>query len=364
MLQFIGQHFYLFLVDLVRLCLWLTILVVIFVPLERLFAAHPQKILRQEIGADLGYYFLSSLLPALLLSAPLGVLAWAVYRTVPGSLHAATAALPLWARALAGLVAGEIGYYGYHRLSHQVPFLWRFHSIHHSATQIDFLVNTRAHPVDMVLSKFSGLVPIYVLGLGGPLGAAGSTVPMVAALTGTVWGFFIHANLRWRLGPLEWLMSTPAFHHWHHTLAGPTNRNYASMLPWLDRIFGTHYLPREGWPAAYGIEAKLPCSLAGQLAYPLYARPAAPGPQKAAKQPPRLDVDAATTQRKSPRSQSPPRGKNAARTAASSVKPEPRKDKLRNVQQRETRDEQENQLAEANRRRRPLRRRAGHQRRG
>jgi sterol desaturase/sphingolipid hydroxylase (fatty acid hydroxylase superfamily) len=298
MLQSIVQHFYSFTIDLVRLCLWLTILIVIFIPLERLFAAHPQKILRKGIGADLGYYFLSSLLPALLLSAPLGVLAWAVYRTVPGSLHAATAALPLWARALAGLVAGEIGYYGYHRLSHQVPFLWRFHSIHHSATQIDFLVSSRAHPVDIVLSKFSGLVPIYVLGLGGPLGAAGSTVPIVAALTGTVWGFFIHANLHWRLGPLEWLMTTPAFHHWHHTLAGPTNRNYASMLPCLDWIFGTHYLPREDWPTAYGIAAKLPDSLTGQLAYPLYAQPGMPGPPKAVEQPARLGIFAAGQQRR------------------------------------------------------------------
>jgi hypothetical protein len=63
--------------------------------------------------------------------------------------------------------------------------------------------------------------------------------------------------------------STPAFHHWHHALTGPINRNFASTLPWLDRIFGTHYLPRTEWPAAYGIEAKLPDSPGGQLAYPL-----------------------------------------------------------------------------------------------
>lgn len=361
--QFVGQYFYSFLTDVVRLCLWLAILVVIFVPLERLFAAHPQKILRNGIGADLGYYFLSSLLPALLLSAPLGVLGWAVYRTVPDGLHAATATLPLWARAFAGLVAGEIGYYGYHRLSHEVPFLWRFHSIHHSATQIDFLANTRAHPVDMVLSKFFGLVPIYVLGLGGPLGAAGSAVPIAAALTGTVWGFFIHANLRWRFGPLEWLVSTPGFHHWHHTLAGPTNRNYASMLPCLDWIFGTHYLPRKDWPAAYGIEAKLPASLASQLAYPIHARPALPGPLKSVAQPVRLPVGAATAQHKSPHSRSSSRGKNAAHTATTSGKSDPRKDKFRNAQQREAGNEQENRMVETTRRRRPLRRGAGHQRR-
>ena len=287
------------LIDIGRVCVWLAILVVIFVPLERLFAIHPQKVLRKGIGTDLAYYFLSSLLPGLLLAAPLGILAWAVNRSIPGSIHAATAALPLWGRALAALVTGEIGYYWYHRLSHEIPFLWQFHSIHHSATQIDFLVNSRAHPVDMVFGRFSGLLPIYVLGLGGPLGSAGIAVPIVVALTGTLWGFFIHANLRWRLGPMEWLISTPAFHHWHHTLDEPKNRNYASMLPWLDRIFGTHYLPRDEWPEGYGIDVKLPDSLAGQLAYPLHARTAAPSRPAAPEQPSGLGIDAAAMQRKS-----------------------------------------------------------------
>jgi sterol desaturase/sphingolipid hydroxylase (fatty acid hydroxylase superfamily) len=267
-MQLFGPRFYPFLIDLFRLSLWLTILVAIFVPLERLFAAHPQKVLRKGIGVDLVYFFLSGLLPAVLLSVPLGLLGWAVHHAIPGSFLAATGALPLWERALAGLVAGEIGYYWGHRLSHEIPFLWRFHSIHHSAPEVDFLVNSRAHPIDMVFGRFCGLVPIYVLGLGGPIGPTGSVVPVLVTMVGMLWGFFIHANVRWRFGPLEWLISTPAFHHWHHTLDGPINRNYSSTLPWLDRIFGTLYLPRGEWPEAYGIKAKLPDSLVGQLIYP------------------------------------------------------------------------------------------------
>ncbi|APW59307.1 sterol desaturase family protein [Paludisphaera borealis] len=281
MSQLMGPQLHAFLIDVFRLSLWLTILVVIFVPLERLFAAHPQKIFRKGIATDLGYYFLSSLVPALLLSVPVGLLAWAVHRAVPGGVLATAAALPLWARALAGLVAGEVGYYWGHRWSHEIPYLWRFHSIHHSAEEVDFLVNTRAHPVDMVFGRFCGLVPIYVLGLGSPASPAGSAAPVVATLIGTVWGFFIHANVRWRFGPLEWLISTPAFHHWHHTTT-PVNRNYASTLPWLDRIFGTHYLPRKEWPAAYGIKAKLPDTLVGQLAYPLRAETPTINPPEAA----------------------------------------------------------------------------------
>ncbi|HVU89549.1 MAG TPA: sterol desaturase family protein [Pirellulales bacterium] len=101
----------------------------------------------------------------------------------------------------------------------------------------------------------------------------GTVLPVVVTLIGTVWGFFIHANLRWRFGPLEYLVATPAFHHWHHTRSKPINRNYSAVMPWLDRLFGTYYLPDNQWPTEYGIKAKLPESLVGQLIYPLVAPP-------------------------------------------------------------------------------------------
>jgi len=259
------------LLNLLRLSLWLAILVVVFVPLERLFAVQPSRFLRKGLALDLAYYFLNSLLPAALLSVPAALLAWSVRHLLPATLIAFTAALPFFARALAALVAGEIGYYWGHRLSHEIPFLWRFHAVHHSAEAIDFLVNTRAHPLDMVFSRFCGLVPMYLLGLAGPTRASGgSALPVGIILVGTLWGFFVHANVRWRLGGLEWFLSTPMFHHWHHTRTGLIDHNYASMLPWIDRLFGTHILPKE-WPEAYGIEATMPDTLLEQLAYPLLA---------------------------------------------------------------------------------------------
>lgn len=267
------QHLQAVLIDVVRLCLWLLILAVIFLPLERLFALHPQKIFRKAIAVDLGYYFLSSLLPGVVLAVPLALVAWGAHRVVPHGLQATIATWPLGLRTLAGLVVGETGFYWGHRWTHEIPVLWRFHSIHHSARQLDFMVNTRAHPVDLVFVRLCGLVPLYILGLASPLTASGSLVPVLIVLAATLWGFVIHANLRWRLGPLEWLVSTPAFHHWHHTLSQPRDRNYASMLPWMDRIFGTHHLPRNQWPSAYGIEATMPGSLAGQLLSPLRPQP-------------------------------------------------------------------------------------------
>lgn len=175
------EHF-IWLIDFLRASLWLVALVVIFVPLERLFAARPQKVLWKGIAVDLGYYFLSSLLPAIMLSAPIGLLAWVIRSFVPPAIHETTAGWPFWARVL----AGEIGYYWGHRWCHEVPALWQFHSIHHSAEEGDFLVNTGAHPIDFVFGRFCSLVPIDVLGLGGPYGgAAGSQVPIVVILIGT-----------------------------------------------------------------------------------------------------------------------------------------------------------------------------------
>ncbi len=249
------------LINIVRLSIWLLLLAVIFVPLERLFALHPAKVWRRGIWIDVGLYFLSSLLPALILSIPLAALATAVHKLMPGAFLDSVAALPFGVRLLAAFVVGEIGFYWGHRWTHEIPLLWRFHSVHHEPEHIDWLVNTRAHPIDMVFTRLCGMVPLYVLGLGGPgSGVAGpeSVVPALVVIVATMWGFFIHANVNWRFGPFEWLLATPAFHHWHHVVAGPINRNYASMLPALDRVFGTHHLPRNEWPAAYGIDANAP----------------------------------------------------------------------------------------------------------
>ena len=66
-------------------------------------------------------------------------------------------------------MVGEVGYYWGHRWTHEVPFLWRFHSIDHSAEQIDRLVNTRAHPLDIVFVRVCSFVPMIALRLAQPM---------------------------------------------------------------------------------------------------------------------------------------------------------------------------------------------------
>jgi sterol desaturase/sphingolipid hydroxylase (fatty acid hydroxylase superfamily) len=261
-------------IDLFRLCIWLALLMAVFVPLERACALRRQKVFRKAFSTDLAYYFLSGILPNLLLVVPLTAIAGAMHHFVPSRLYLSVAAVPLWMRLPAAMVVGEVGVYWGHRWSHEIPLLWRFHAIHHSAEEIDWLVNVRAHPVDLIFTRLCGFVPMYVLGLAQPMGNRLDLVPILVSLIGTMWGFFIHANLNWRFGWLEWLISSPAFHHWHHTNDGPdrVNKNYAAMLPWVDKCFGTFYLPRREWPVKYGIDTPMAATLAGQLLQPLVPR--------------------------------------------------------------------------------------------
>ncbi len=268
-LQHLLQHSIPSMADLLRVGIWFSLLAILFIPLERLFALHPQKIFRKAVAVDVAYYFLNSLMPTLLVATPMAVFAWGLRHILPTSLHTWAEILPMWLRLTLGLIVGEFGYYWGHRFSHEIPWLWRFHSIHHSAEEMDWLVSTRGHPFDVAFGRLCGLIPMYVLGLAQPMnGANVDPTALIVSLLGTVWGFVVHANLRWRFEWLGLVISTPAFHHWHHTNDEHINRNYASMMPIWDKLFGTWFLPKSQWPPAYGIDTPMSPRLDVQLIQP------------------------------------------------------------------------------------------------
>jgi sterol desaturase/sphingolipid hydroxylase (fatty acid hydroxylase superfamily) len=181
------------------------------------------------------------------------------------------------------MVVGEVGFYWGHSWRHEIPLLWRFHAVHHSAEHINFLVNTRAHPFDMVVTRLCGMTLLYASGLASTVGPHPGLIPTVVLLVGYLWSYFIHGNLRWRLGWFEGAPASPAFHHWRHTLEDHKDHNYSSMLPFMDRVFGTFYLPK-AWPEAYGTRTPVSNSVSGQLLDPFMPLPkprpaAAPGAQ-------------------------------------------------------------------------------------
>ncbi|CAB1275299.1 sterol desaturase family protein [Candidatus Nitrosacidococcus tergens] len=246
-----------------HLSVWLFLLCAIFVPLERAFKIEKQDFFRAQFWVDLGYYMLNGVVSGIVLTPPLAIMGGFIYQLIPTHIHEILNGLPGGTRLALSLMVGELGFYWAHRLTHAVPLLWRFHAIHHSAKEVDFLTNTRAHPVDILFTRICTFLPVLSLGLTGD----SSTVTALFLVIGVTWGFFIHANIRWRFGLLENFIASPFFHHWHHTNMGQRDRNYASMLPILDHIFGTYISPKH-WPTQYGIDAPMPASFFGQLIKP------------------------------------------------------------------------------------------------
>lgn len=253
------------------LAAWLLVMALAFGLLERRFAIRPQRFLRRHLAQDLGYYLLGGLLPQFLTVVATGALAWFASGLVPAGFYAWVAGLPFAVRVGALVLLGDVAFYWAHRWSHESDWLWRLHAVHHSPTAMDWLVNTRAHPLDLVFARAVSAVPIIVLGIRQGNDGLDVAVAVYLAFT-TLWAFFVHANLNWRLGWLEQVVVTPAFHHWHHAnLPGALNKNYAALFPWIDRLFGTYHLPAQQFPGTYGTDRELHDTLGGQLVSPFVA---------------------------------------------------------------------------------------------
>ncbi len=250
----------------------LIVYTIVFVPIERLFARLPEQgIFRRGWRTDLTYFFVSSLLVQLLtiltLKPAMIFFDWAAIPVVRDVVRSWPAVVQFFML----LLVADFTQYWVHRTFHAVPALWRFHAVHHSAEQMDWLAGSRLHLVDIAVTRGLTYVPIYVLGFDeGPLLAYLVVVSVQAT--------FIHANVRFDFGFLKWLVATPQFHHWHHAAEREAiDKNFAVHLPVLDWVFGTMHLPGR-WPKAYGIEGgpPVPDGFLRQLLWPLHKRGQSP----------------------------------------------------------------------------------------
>ena len=162
---------------------------------------------------------------------------------------------PMWPShwALAFQVAfalflAECVSYWQHRLIHRVPWLWRFHALHHSGERLNLLRAGRFHFVDIGPAAFMTLAPLVVFG------APNAMVAWVASISG-VCGLLEHANIRMRTPAwVGFVVCTPALHRHHHSrIPQESNRNFGTLVMLFDVLFGTYESPRAEGPLAVGV---------------------------------------------------------------------------------------------------------------
>jgi lathosterol oxidase len=178
----------------------------------------------------------------------------------------AMGSLPWLVQFLLAVLVADVAEYWIHRALHEVPWLWRFHAIHHSSKSLDWIAGSRAHLVDDLIIRGLMLIPMMFI--------FSQSIITAYLLFVTIHATWAHTNF----GPtIQWLepwLVQPRFHHWHHTSQKEAiDKNYCIHFPWIDKLFGTYYLPQEGWPQTYGLNNEpIPAGFWGQAFYPFTRR--------------------------------------------------------------------------------------------
>jgi sterol desaturase/sphingolipid hydroxylase (fatty acid hydroxylase superfamily) len=248
-----------YLPDLKRLLL----LIAVFVPIELLFALRKeQRLFRRGWANDLLYYVANGPIISVGVTVFIIVAIIAGERLVPDLVRNAVRNQPQWVQAIEVILIADIGFYGAHLAFHKIPCLWKFHAVHHSIEELDWLAAYRVHPLDQIITKSASLLPVFVLGFSE---AAIATFALLY-----FWhSILLHANVRLSFGPLRWLIASPEFHHWHHANQPEAHdKNFAGQISLFDVIFRTVYMPKQQMPSSYGTDDPVPGTYLEQLIYP------------------------------------------------------------------------------------------------
>ena len=161
--------------------------------------------------------------------------------------HGPLSELPLWSQAVLFLVLSDFMLYWLHRMFHGGAF-WKYHAIHHSSEDLDWISAARFHPVNLFLGTIAVDVILLMAGIS----------PNIMLWVGPFTTFhsaFVHANLNWTLGPFKYVLATPVFHRWHHTsLEAGRQHQFRRDVSALGHAFWN--LPDAGKPAPDGLRGR------------------------------------------------------------------------------------------------------------
>jgi sterol desaturase/sphingolipid hydroxylase (fatty acid hydroxylase superfamily) len=149
---------------------------------------------------------------------------------------------PLAVQLALALLVSELGGYAVHRAQHRSRRLWPVHAVHHDAPRVYFFNGARLHFGDTAMTLVGAIFPLILLGVGADV------LAMVSAIAGAHLPLQ-HVNADLRFGVLEYVVSAPTVHRWHHSRDPREGEsNYGGLLIVWDLVFGTYLNPRDRRP--------------------------------------------------------------------------------------------------------------------
>lgn len=150
------------------------------------------------------------------------------------------------------LVGVDLIYYGFHRSSHALRWMWATHGVHHSSTELNLSAAYRLGWTELLSGSWLFLLAPVWLGISPVLVSAAFAINLA-------FQFVLHSRLVGRLGPLEWVFNTPTHHRVHHaTNEALLDRNFGGIFIIWDRLFGTFAAAPEHEPLRFGSVGRAP----------------------------------------------------------------------------------------------------------
>lgn len=221
-------------------------------------AIREQKVLSWGLFEDFCWFNLDLAFKVVAFPAFVGLISLAYDRLTGGFSFGFVSEWPVWLRVGFSILAFDFLQWLHHFVRHKVRWLWHFHVIHHSQTEMNLFTDLRVHFAEYLVAHALTFLPLFALNL----------TPFAIMGVGlfTLWyNRFIHTNVRTNLGPLKHILVTPQYHRVHHSIeTRHYDKNFGVLFTVWDRVFGTLHAGYDEYPATgvAGVDFGRPTSLA------------------------------------------------------------------------------------------------------
>ncbi len=161
---------------------------------------------------------------------------------------------PAWLRNLLAVLLLDYTLYVWHIFVHRVPWLWRFHLVHHVDLDLDASTGIRFHAGEIAASIPWRAAQVMAIGVTPAALSMWQGLTVVSIL-------FHHSNAKLSDRServLSWLVATPRMHAIHHSVnPAQLQSNFSSGLAIWDRLHGTARFDAEASEVTVGVVGHL-----------------------------------------------------------------------------------------------------------